>query len=58
MSEELNEPDTVPAGAGNDDSIPSAGDFTTDVDPTFIPDENEETPEERLSRVHPEATGS
>lgn len=34
------------------------GDFTTEVDPTFVPDESGETPEEKRAREHPEATGS
>jgi hypothetical protein len=58
MSEEPNEPDKDPAGTGNDDSTPGANDFTTEVDPTFIPDQSDETPEEKRAQIHPEATGS
>jgi hypothetical protein len=58
MSEEPNEPDKVPAGVGNDDSTPGTSDLGTELDPTFIPDESDETPEEKRAREHPEATGS
>ncbi|MDP9981215.1 hypothetical protein J2W14_000591 [Pseudarthrobacter oxydans] len=58
MSEEPNQPATVPVGAGNEGSTPGTGDFTTGVDPSFIPDESDETPEEKRARIHPEATGS
>ncbi|WP_416416735.1 hypothetical protein [Paenarthrobacter aromaticivorans] len=48
----------VPADVGHEDSTPGTGDFTTEVDPTFIPDDSGETPEEKRAREHPEATGS
>lgn len=72
MSEKPSEPDKAPAapaqaagpagvepdrgGAGSGDA--GTGDFTTEVDPTFVPDESDETPEEKRAREHPEATGS
>ncbi|MDR6986082.1 hypothetical protein J2Y66_000545 [Paenarthrobacter nitroguajacolicus] len=67
MSEEANEtgaapseaPEpSVPAAVEHDKSAAGTGDFTTEVDPTFIPDESGETPEEKRAREHPEATGS
>jgi hypothetical protein len=58
MSEEPIEPDKVPAGVGNDDSTPGAGDFTTELDPAVFPDDSDETPEAKRAREHPEATGS
>ncbi|XAS73322.1 hypothetical protein VUN82_05625 [Micrococcaceae bacterium Sec5.1] len=73
MSEESSEPDRplsetpapaeaskpgVPADVEHEDSSPGTGDFTTEVDPTFIPDESGETPEEKRAREHPEPTGS
>ena len=48
----------VPADVEHGDSTPGTGDFTTEVDPTFIPDDSGETPEEKRAREHPEATGS
>jgi hypothetical protein len=73
MSQESSEPDqtssesaapseaskpAVPAGVEHSASSPGTGDFTTEVDPTFIPDESGETPEEKRAREHPEPTGS
>lgn len=67
MTEEPREPDKAPAEAPeppvtadveHSDSSPGTGDFTTEVDPTFIPDDSSETPEEKRAREHPEATGS
>ncbi|WP_420180366.1 hypothetical protein [Paenarthrobacter sp. TA1.8] len=48
----------VPAAVENDNDAAGTGDFTTGLDPTFIPDESAETPEEKRAREHPEATGS
>ncbi|MFK0041140.1 hypothetical protein ACIQTW_15005 [Paenarthrobacter sp. NPDC090517] len=48
----------VPAAVGNDDDAAGTGDFTTELDPTFVPDESTETPEQKRAREHPEATGS
>ncbi|MET3366887.1 hypothetical protein [Arthrobacter sp. M2012083] len=48
----------VPAAVGNDNDASGTGDFTTELDPAFIPDESGETPEEKRAREHPEATGS
>jgi len=48
----------VPAGVEHDNDAAGTGDFTTELDPTFIPDESAETPEEKRAREHPEATGS
>ncbi|SDL25969.1 hypothetical protein [Arthrobacter sp. ok362] len=58
MSEEPNERDKAQDGVGHDDSIPGAGDLTTELDPAFIPAESDETPAEKRAREHPEATGS
>ncbi|QSZ48004.1 hypothetical protein [Arthrobacter sp. D5-1] len=67
MSEEPNEAEvapsgaskpTVPAGVEHDKRDAGNGDFTTEVDPTFIPDESGESPVEKRAREHPEATGS
>ncbi|MET4621628.1 hypothetical protein ABIE18_003094 [Arthrobacter sp. 2762] len=67
MSEESREPDKPPADAeqppvsadvGHSGSSPGTGDFSTEVDPAFIPDESGETPDEKRAREHPEATGS
>ncbi|MDR6685669.1 hypothetical protein J2Y41_001224 [Arthrobacter sp. 1088] len=73
MSEALSEPDqtssesaapaeaskpAVPADVEHEGSSAGTGDFTTEVDPTFIPDESGETPEEKRAREHPEPTGS
>ncbi|MBU8868026.1 hypothetical protein [Paenarthrobacter aromaticivorans] len=67
MSEESSERDkspsepskqAVPDDVEHGDSTPGTGDFTTEVDPTFIPDDSGETPEEKRAREHPEATGS
>jgi hypothetical protein len=58
MSEEPNEPDTAQDGVGHNPSTPRAGDLGTELDPTFIPDESDETPEEKRAREHPEPTGS
>ncbi|AMB39612.1 hypothetical protein DM794_01485 [Paenarthrobacter ureafaciens] len=49
---------TEPAGVEPPHSEPGSGDFTTEVDPTFVPDESGESPEEKRAREHPEATGS
>jgi hypothetical protein len=49
---------TGPADVGPSEGEPGTGDFTTEVDPTFVPDESGETPEEKRAREHPEATGS
>ncbi|WP_217376706.1 hypothetical protein [Paenarthrobacter ureafaciens] len=49
---------TEPAGVEPPRSEPGSGDFTTEVDPTFVPDESGESPEEKRAREHPEATGS
>ncbi|GAA3275522.1 hypothetical protein [Paenarthrobacter aurescens] len=48
----------VPAAVEHDDGGAGTGDFTTEVDPTFIPDESGETPDGKRAREHPEATGS
>ncbi|MGP0223371.1 hypothetical protein [Paenarthrobacter sp. NCHU4564] len=48
----------VPADVGQAEGDPGTGDFTTEVDPAFIPDDSGETPEEKRAREHPEATGS
>ena len=48
----------VPPAVEHDKGDAGTGDFTTEVDPTFIPDERKETPEEQRAREHPEATGS
>jgi hypothetical protein len=67
MSEEPRETEVTPSGAPqpkapaaveHDKSTPGAGDFTTEVDPTFLPDQSGETPDEKRAREHPEATGS
>ena len=67
MSEELSETEQTPSKASepevpppdeNDNDAAGTGDFTTGLDPTFIPDESAETPEEKRAREHPEATGS
>ncbi|WOH19733.1 hypothetical protein IRJ34_05265 [Paenarthrobacter sp. GOM3] len=67
MSDEANETQPAPSDAGqravppaveHGEKGPGTGDFTTEVDPTFIPDESGETPEEKRAREHPEATGS
>ncbi|MFW0771538.1 hypothetical protein ACLRGI_00020 [Paenarthrobacter nitroguajacolicus] len=67
MSDETNNPEAtpsdgpepeVPAGVEHDDQAAGTGDFTTELDPTFLPDESTETPEEKRAREHPEATGS
>ncbi|WP_347110087.1 hypothetical protein AAHB33_05265 [Paenarthrobacter sp. S56] len=47
-----------PAGVEPGSGDAGTGDFTTEVDPTFVPDESDETPEEKRAREHPEATGS
>ncbi|MET3902330.1 hypothetical protein [Paenarthrobacter sp. 4246] len=64
MSEEPNEADVAPSEASKS-AVPAAvehdkgtGDFTTELDPTFIPDESGESPVEKRAREHPEATGS
>ncbi|MFJ4028300.1 hypothetical protein ACIPWF_13075 [Paenarthrobacter sp. NPDC089989] len=54
---EVSEP-AVPADVEPQESTPGKGGFTTEVDPTFIPDDSGETPEEKRAREHPEATGS
>lgn len=48
----------APAAVEHDSGPAGTGDFTTELDPTFIPDESSETPEEKRAREHPEATGS
>ncbi|ABM09154.1 MULTISPECIES: hypothetical protein [Micrococcaceae] len=48
----------VPAAVEHDSGEAGTGDFTTELDPTFIPDESGETPEEKRAREQPEATGS
>lgn len=48
----------MPAAVEPDNDAAGTGDFTTELDPTFIPDESAETPEEERAREHPEATGS
>lgn len=67
MSEEPNKADVSQSEASetedsaaveHDHAAAGAGDFTTELDPTFIPDESDETPEEKRAREHPEATGS
>jgi hypothetical protein len=67
MSEEPNEAEMTqseasesedPAAVEHDNGVAGTGDFTTEVDPTFIPDESAGTPEEKRAREHPEATGS
>ncbi|MFJ4208477.1 hypothetical protein ACIPY2_08465 [Paenarthrobacter sp. NPDC089675] len=67
MSQEPSEPGGAPAGppkqavpadVESHDSDPGTGDFSTEVDPTFIPDDSGESPEEKRAREHPEATGS
>ncbi|MEV7605058.1 hypothetical protein AB0N65_06430 [Paenarthrobacter sp. NPDC089322] len=67
MSDESRKPDQAPSDAPppeapadveHDAGGPGTGDFTTEVDPTFIPGESGETPEEKRAREHPEATGS
>jgi hypothetical protein len=58
MSDEPNEPDKAQDGVGHNHGIQPAGDPTTELDPTFIPDESDETPEEKRAREHPESTGS
>ncbi|MGA8787610.1 MAG: hypothetical protein WB535_01550 [Paenarthrobacter sp.] len=67
MSEEPIEAEATPSDASSPER-PAAvehaktgagtGDFTTEVDPAFVPDESGETPEEKRAREHPEATGS
>ncbi|WP_309073741.1 hypothetical protein [Paenarthrobacter sp.] len=54
---EASEPE-MPAAVEPDNDAAGTGDFTTELDPTFIPDESAETPEEERAREHPEATGS
>ncbi len=67
MSEEPNDAEVKPsetsesgdpAAVEHDNRRAGTGDFTTEVDPSFIPDESGETPEEKRAREHPEATGS
>ncbi|MDI2037339.1 hypothetical protein [Paenarthrobacter nitroguajacolicus] len=58
--EEPSEPSgpEVPAAVEHDKGDPGSGDFTTELDPTFIPDSTGETPDEKRAREHPEETGS
>ncbi len=67
MSDEANETQSARSDAGepavppaveHGNDGPGTGDFSTELDPTFIPDESGETPEEKRAREHPEATGS
>lgn len=64
MSNEPNKADAAPSEPsepGATDAVEhdkGTGDFTTELDPTFIPDETGETPEEKRAREHPEETGS
>ncbi|UXM92801.1 hypothetical protein [Paenarthrobacter sp. JL.01a] len=67
MSKESNKADRAPSepsGPGATDDVEhdkgdtGTGDFTTELDPTFIPDESAGTPEEKRAREHPEETGS
>ncbi|MCT9868641.1 hypothetical protein [Paenarthrobacter aurescens] len=48
----------VPAAVEHENGAAGTGDFTTELDPTFVPDESGETPEEKRAREHPEAMGS
>jgi len=48
----------VPAAVEHDAGDSGSGDFTTELDPTFIPDDSGETPDEKRAREHPEETGS
>ncbi|VXC08766.1 conserved hypothetical protein [Arthrobacter sp. 9V] len=67
MSEEPNEAEVTHSQAAEPEATAAVehgnaaagtGDFTTELDPTFVPDESDETPEEKRAREHPEATGS
>lgn len=67
MSDEANNADArpfdgpdpeAPAGVEDEKDAVGTGDFTTELDPTLIPDESGETPEEKRARENPEATGS
>ncbi|MFC8039191.1 hypothetical protein ACFUOZ_07540 [Paenarthrobacter sp. NPDC057355] len=61
MSKEPNTADAAPSGPEATDAVEhdtGTGDFTTELDPTVIPDESAETPEEKRAREHPEETGS
>ncbi|MEV7660557.1 hypothetical protein [Paenarthrobacter sp. NPDC089316] len=67
MSEEPNKAEQAPSGSSEpeapdaverDKGTVGSGDFTTELDPTFIPDDTGATPEEKRAREHPEETGS
>lgn len=67
MSEEANKADetpaeqsgqAAPAAVEHDKGTAGSGDFTTELDPTFVPDDSGETPDAKRAREDPEETGS